>query len=1172
MRNKLMAWGMIFLLLLPYAVSVSAAAAESNQSTISSVEDLIQFSKNCTYDRWSQGKTVVLTRDLDLSGTKFTCIGTFGGTFDGGGHIISGLSLKTPGSAQGLFRYIQSGGIVKNLSAKGSIAPTGTKKIVGGIAGSNAGTIQDCAFTGTVDGEESVGGIAGINLETGKILACSAGGSILGRKRTGGICGKNLGTIRHCSNAVSVNTSLRNDAKTTDDLNQNVNSTVEQFSLSQETNSNGRDSSTENRNDDFGSQTDAGGIAGYSSGILQGCSNSGTIGYPHVGYNVGGIAGRQAGYLLGCSNSGKIYGRKDVGGIVGQMEPYIILNMSSGTLDQMGTELDQLNSLIHTALDDIDDSNSSISKHLTKISGYSKSALDQTNDLTNQTSDFIDSNVGQINDLSTIVSNTLDKMVPMIDHMTSASKYTTSALKQIQSGLDSLSNASENGTRMIYNAKLAVKELEKANSDAEDAMKKTGAAIDKLNHAVVIEDRNAVQSALNDLSDAMGEMSEATRKSSEAISDLTGDLQNVKSWSDLMSHSEILSDLSGLSKALGDMSTAQAKISSDVSVITQNSKVNWSDVQAALKRLGAAMDDLESAAEHGNTAMSRVYASLDYAEKASGHLSDAFDDFSDAAGALAKVSKRMHSAISKIRDLIQKLSDDNPIQFSRLGDDYRRTSNDLCASLAGISDEMDPLNNTLSSSGKKLTQDLKNIGDQLNKVLHLLISTMKDMGNLQDNTDLSKYVKDISEEDIKDTTLGKVKDCKNTGLIQADRDAGGIAGVMGIEYSADPEDDLKKPTSLNFVYNTKAVMQNCVNQGKIIGKKDCIGGITGRMDLGTALGCENYGNAESTEGNYVGGIAGLSTVPILNSCAKCTLSGKNDIGGIAGSGKKIRKCYANVRISSEGECLGAVAGTDDSDSDQILNNYFIDRGIGGIDSISYCQHAEPIDFKKLLGIKEIPEEFISFVIQFKADGKTVETTQLEYGEPLSELPLPAVPEKSGYFGVWPAFTEKTVSSNIVLNAVYKPWVTVLDSREKKPGTPLSLALAEGQFTDSVSLHVAASQTKAPKEGNGEEKASVWDVSLKNSTLSEGETVPIRLLKEQNGTAAVWKYNGKSWERLDAVQEGKYLKLKMTGTQGTFCIQYSTHRIHWLQIAVLALLVSGLTAFVLFIKKRHGSKR
>ena len=74
---------------------------------------------------------------------------------------------------------------------------------------------------------------------------------------------------------------------------------------------------------------DSGGIAGLSTGIIQLCTNNGSIGYEHVGYNAGGIVGRQSGYVYSCENKGLVCGRKDVGGIAGQTEPYVAIDLSN---------------------------------------------------------------------------------------------------------------------------------------------------------------------------------------------------------------------------------------------------------------------------------------------------------------------------------------------------------------------------------------------------------------------------------------------------------------------------------------------------------------------------------------------------------------------------------------------------------------------------------------------------------------------------------------------------------------------------------------------------------------------------------------------------------------------------------------------------------------------------
>ena len=88
------------------------AAAQPNATEIHiySADDLVQLSKSCKLDTYSQGKTVYLDNDVDLSGSDFVPIPTFGGTFEGQGHTVSGLELSGDASHMGLFRYVQAVG------------------------------------------------------------------------------------------------------------------------------------------------------------------------------------------------------------------------------------------------------------------------------------------------------------------------------------------------------------------------------------------------------------------------------------------------------------------------------------------------------------------------------------------------------------------------------------------------------------------------------------------------------------------------------------------------------------------------------------------------------------------------------------------------------------------------------------------------------------------------------------------------------------------------------------------------------------------------------------------------------------------------------------------------------------------------------------------------------
>ena len=135
---------------------------------------------------------------------------------------------------------------------------------------------------------------------------------------------------------------------------------------------------------------------------------------------------------------------------------------------------------------------------------------------------------------------------------------------------------------------------------------------------------------------------------------------------------------------------------------------------------------------------------------------------------------------------------------------------------------------------------------------------------------------------------------------------GGIAGSMAVEYDLDPEDDISRvgTQSLNFHYETRAILQSCVSDGAVTAKKDAAGGVVGRMDLGYLLACENYGPVESTNGDYVGGIAGTAR-SVLRSCwSKCALTGGKYVGGVAGYATELYNCTSLVLITSEENWTG----------------------------------------------------------------------------------------------------------------------------------------------------------------------------------------------------------------------------------------------------------------------------
>lgn len=303
------------------------AFAQDDVLHISTVEELEAFAVDCTLVEYSVGLKVQLDGDLDLEGRAFNPIPSFSGSFDGGGHTISNFVLGTDGSHQGFFRYLQSEGSIKNLSLEGRVEPDNSRCQVGGLVGSSYGTIENCSFSGKVTGLNYVGGIAGENY--GSIKDCKSEGSVSGKRFTGGIAGCSYGSIENCENRSEVNTGISAGGLEIDKLN------VEGLTLTGA--------------EDTDVVSDSGGIVGFSSGVVKDCMNLGTVGYPHYGYNVGGIAGRQSGHIASCSNLGEIYGRKDVAGIVGQMEPYLKLLSSASMADEIRTLQAMVSNLVANA-------------------------------------------------------------------------------------------------------------------------------------------------------------------------------------------------------------------------------------------------------------------------------------------------------------------------------------------------------------------------------------------------------------------------------------------------------------------------------------------------------------------------------------------------------------------------------------------------------------------------------------------------------------------------------------------------------------------------------------------------------------------------------------------------------------------------------------------------------
>lgn len=368
MRKKIdirhLAAALLAALMLLACLPVTQADAAGNTIHISSEAELRDLAASCALDTWSRDKNVVLDSDLTLVDPSFLPIPTFGGSFDGQGHTIHNVSITDSLSPAGLFGVVQAGGSVRSLHVVGAVTPSGDGRSVGGIAGENNGIIEKCSFTGTVSGQVYVGGIAGHTGVSGSILACETRGAVIGDSMTGGITGYNEGLLADCTNSACVNVESTDPRLDLEDLDLTLTPDLSKLGQANA----------------GASAADTGGIAGYSVGTLSDCVNHGAVGYQHIGYNTGGVVGRSCGQLLRCRNDGSIAGRKDVGGVAGQIEPYIQVDASPTYLSELNRQLYELKSLTDQAANDAQDGAGGVSDRLNDMNDYLKDALSDPQD------------------------------------------------------------------------------------------------------------------------------------------------------------------------------------------------------------------------------------------------------------------------------------------------------------------------------------------------------------------------------------------------------------------------------------------------------------------------------------------------------------------------------------------------------------------------------------------------------------------------------------------------------------------------------------------------------------------------------------------------------------------------------------------------------------------------
>lgn len=471
LKKRIIPAGLSLILIIMTVISImpiNVSAEDSlNVIEISRVNELIEFANKCKYDSYSKDKIVKLTADIDVSGSDFKGISYFAGIFDGGSHIISGFNVDYKGSDFGFFRYIAESGFITNLNISGSINVTGSQENIGGIAGVNKGVINESSFSGKVNASTATGAIAGYNHENAKIVSCTSDADILATNQTGGIAGVNDGLISGCTSKSRVNTQ---ELDTTLDIG-------------------GVDVGTLNLTQNVIDRNDMGGIAGESTGIISDCVNYGKIGFAHTGYNVGGIAGKQSGKVITCSNEGEIYGRKDVGGIVGQAEPDIESEYLNDRVDDVQSSIDIINSTLNNMSSSMNNASSDVKSYTENIIDQYKELLDKLQDKLNGNNDNDEKIEDFVDDISKDIENSTvaDDIHGLADTVDSEIRTIADSIERISAQIKNIGNTVTETMDVVTSDDDYIEDI----SSADSAQNSDGVIAKSVNRGAVHGDINA---------------------------------------------------------------------------------------------------------------------------------------------------------------------------------------------------------------------------------------------------------------------------------------------------------------------------------------------------------------------------------------------------------------------------------------------------------------------------------------------------------------------------------------------------------------------------------------------------------------------------------------------------------------------------------------------------------
>ena len=975
------------LLLAPLEV----CAEDGQVVTIRSLADFQAFAQNCVSDIWSQGITVELTADLDLSQIAFTPIPIFQGTFHGNGHTISGINWSGQGSKYGLFRTLTGSALVEDLHVEGTLSPGGSAAAAGLLAGENSGTITGCTASGSVTALAQGGGLVGQN--SGTISRCRSSVCVQAVTSAGGIAGENSGTISECTNSGPINPS-----------------------------------------GDMDVPSDAGGIAGTNTGRITQCSNSGAVGSAHLGYNIGGIAGRHSGTISDCSNTGNISGRKDVGGIAGQFEPHITLSQGVSPAQALEDAISRLSSLMRRFVSEL--------------------------------GTLADDAIGDVEQITQSAENLLDKAHTAGDD----------AIDDLSDLRDSLYRDAVHLGDLLDDL---LAQVESFHGDTEDSLSNLRRALSNL-QTELGSILSSADEQVQPLRNAMASLSEGAEQAEAAISAIREETRALVDY------------IKALCQAiLNGTSLPDGPPAFDPLTHLKELRTALSQIADAGKALPGALEQALDAFPDRQD-RDRLSSLVDKLRRAAGDLADTADTFLTGT---EETFRQVNTTFQAVRETIYQYT----LTLEEKGQALR---DDMAGDVQSIRDSVNSLTQRASQGSTTLQRTANQVLDQLDAV-----------GAAAAELSTTPELTLESCSDPLSDGPGLISGCSALGAVQGDANTGGIAGILAPELGEDPEVDVEftlDTITADTTVQLRAVVQSCRFDGTVTVKNDCGGGIAGRCITGAVLDCAANAAVE-TGGDYCGGIAGRSNVPISRCAAIADLTGVSYVGGITGLAGDLTSCRAMAEISADGEWIGAIAGTGDG---VLTDNRYLREKTAGVDGVELAGQAQGASWEEFSALDYIPGDFLTFSATFRADGVVIAVIPFSYGGSLSASDIPAIPEHIGDHALWPSFPTEHLTRSFTVDAIMEEPSDTLSW-----GDPQPVLLAIGTFDPGSALTVQPLEESAAI-GRASCTAA-YDYAI---TGSAADTVTLRIHTDapQRSKAAILADG--TWEVQDTQVEGSYLVL------------------------------------------------